>query len=282
MARRGAWILLAFLVSGCAGLVFQKGPVGFADPAAKLGITPAEPTLVERAGVVLRLAPDFSKPVKSLEELTVFAMIKEGKGIRFDLFLRRTDRFQPGRQKNSFRQVSEGAFEGGRGRLFEEVELSDRGELTGFFKGLHDSRAGKFTITDWTRTPLFPEGPVTIGESWEYEEAMSVRIQSRWFREIDPQPYRIRAVSRLAGFALVDSVRCAVIETQATQTKRQHFKVLFKEVTFDMVTRITENTYLDYAHGRVLARVARHESFSHGVNVPLTEERSQSLYRLEP
>lgn len=282
IARRGAWVLAAFLFAGCAGLLFQKGTVRFQDPYAKLGIVPAEPTPQEKAGVLLRLNPDFSHPVRSVEEMTVFASIKEGKGLHFDLLLRRTDRFEPGRRKNSYALRSDTAFEGDGGRLIEEVELTDRGEMTGFIRGSHDSKIGKFEITDWKRTPLFPEGPVKVGETWDYEEVMSVRIRSRWIREMNPQPYRIHAVSRLAGFALMRDVRCAVIETRATQTKREHFKVFFKEMIFDMFTEITENSYLDYARGLVLARITRHQSYTRGINVPLAEEgRSQSVYRVE-
>jgi hypothetical protein len=281
-ARRGAWVLGAFLFAGCAGLLLQKGTVRFQDPYATLGIVPAEPTLKEKAGILLRLNPDFSGPVRSVEELTLFASIKEGKGVHFDLRLRRTDRFESGSRKDSYVLRSETVFEGDGGRLIEEVELTGRGEMTGFIRGSHDSKIGKFEITDWKRTPLFPEGPVTVGESWDYEEVMSVRMRSRWIREMDPQPYRIHAVSRLTGFALLGEVRCAVIETRATQTKREHFKVLFKELIFDMVTEITENSYLDYARGIVLARIARHQSYMRGINVPLAEEgRSQSVYRVE-
>lgn len=285
LLTRDAWLvsnfLLLFLVvsfsSSCVSL--QIAEVRFENPSARLGVVPVDPTPQEAAGVQLRILPPPESLIRSREEHTLYARIKNGKGIQMQIVMDRTDRFQPGSRPDSFVVLSDATFQKRKGRLLEEVEMSSRGEILRLIQGLHRSKLGNFKITNWTRTPVFPSKPVQGGEEWSYEEKMEVRIQSRWIQEIDPQPYEMKATSRLEGFAQVRGRRCAVIKTRTFQIKHEHLKALFKELVFDIHTQIEETTYLDYANGVAVGRITETKSFTKGINFPMADTgRSQSIF----
>lgn len=282
-------VILASLVSGlvfgagCAGLEIRKADVIFEDPVVRLGITPVEPTEAEKAGVELKLLAPADGLLRSREENTIYAVIREGKGLQMKLIMDRTDRYLAGSRPDSYEIVSETTLDGQKGNLTEEKEVSQRGEILRFVRGLHDSKIGKFRIMDWQRTPMFPSGPVKIGDTWEYEETMDIRMESRWIKEIDPRPFKIKSSSRLDGFAMIKDVRCAVIKTRTGDTRRQHFKLFFKNMIYDIRTQIEQTEYLDYARGRVVAKSTRTHSQTTGINISMNDEgQSQSIYYALP
>lgn len=272
------FIVLFFLLNGCATLHMTEAPVVFEDPLARLGVQPVEPTTEEEGGVLLRLIPQEGKAYFREENL-IYANIREGRGIRLDLVMDREDTFRPGSLRDSYVLFSETVFQGQKGRLVEEKEMTVRGEILRFIRGFHDSKIGKFKILDWSRTPMFPEGPVKIGDRWSYEEKMEAKIDSFWIKELTPAPHTIKAESTLEGFALVKGARAAVIRTRAVQSKRENFKVLFKKIVFDIETEMEETLYLDYVHGKILGRVTRSRSKTTAANIPLQESgESQSIF----
>lgn len=278
------WLLFvcaAGTLSACAGLLFQRAPVQFDEPYSRLGVIREEATAVEKQGVLLRVKTPPDALLRSREESTVYANIREGKGLLLKFVMDREDWYGKGGRPDSYRLRSETRFQNVKGTLFESLEQSDRGEIVRFFEGFHRSKIGKFRILDWKRTPAYPETPVKPGDTWNYEESMEVRIDSFWIKEKDPQPYRLNAACKLEGFARVQGVRCAMIETRATQIKREHFKILFKEIIFDIHSEIADTVFLNYVQGVIVARITRNRSFTQGINVPLDDEgRSQSVYYL--
>ena len=252
----------AILLPGCVSIPVYKSTVAFENPYAYLRIIESEPTKDERAGVLLRIHPSSTDAHRYHEDNTLFARIKDTKGLKFNFTMERLDTYREGSREDSYVVHSKTTFDRKGGKLESEIELSSRGEIVRFIRGLHRSQIGKFEIAEWTRTPLFPEERVTIGDSWNYEEVMDVQMKSFWVKDIKPEPYAIHARSTLRGFALVDTVRCAVIETQVNQQKEQHLKTLFQTLRFTIHTHITETTYLDCATGTIVAQIAMTDSYT--------------------
>ena len=156
--------------------------------------------------------------------------------------------------------------------------MTPHGEIVKFISGSHSSSIGAFEIDKWSRTPLFPSHNVCVGETWTYKEELAVKLKSFWIKEIDPEPYHIHATSVLVGFAKVGMVRCAVIETEATEKKREQLKVLFKKIDFMIESKIKMKTYFDYKTGTVIATITSTESRTEGKNVNFTDTgKSQSV-----
>lgn len=253
-------ILIPLVLSGCAGISFQRIPVDFVNPATRLEIVEVDATEIEAQGVLLRLKQPEERTVRSTEEMALYVRIQEGLGSRMDFVKNRTDSYHPGERDDSYILLSESTFEKQPGKLVEAVEMTERGEVVRFIRGEHESKIGQFHIESWERTPLFPLGPVKIGDEWNYQETMAVRLKSFWVKQIDPSPYVIEAKSTLEGFARVGGVRCAVIRTEALQTKQEQLKIFFKDITLNIRAHIREWVYLDYEKGRVLVRVTTIDS----------------------
>lgn len=276
------FLLFVFLNSGCAGLVLKNAPVAFQDPYSRFEIVPVEPNAEEEAGILLRAIPPPENVSEAREESVIFARIKKGKGMRLDLVMDRVERYKPGSAEGFYLVFADTTLEGQEGRFYEETEQNQRGEITRFIRGFHHSKQAKITLTSWFRNPIFPMGKVKRGEHWSYDEELGVKIESRWLKEIDPEPYKIQAACHLEGFALVKGIRCAVIKTVTRQTKREHFKVLFRDVLFNIQAQIEETTFFDYQKGRVLARVTSTTSDTYGANIPVTDKgQSQSVFYLK-
>ncbi len=247
-------------IQGCVSIPVYKSSVSFENPYARLNIIDIEPNKEESSGVLLRMNPPNLGIFKYNEENTLFARIKDKKGLKFDFNMIREDSYQPGSREDSHVIISETKFEKKGGKIATEIEVNSRGEIIRFIKGSHRSQIGRFEIKDWTRTPILPEGKVKIGDVWEWEEIMDARMKSFLIKDIAPEPYVIRATSILKGFASVDNVRCAVIETSAVQQKTQHVKVLFSRFDFTINSTIKDITYIDYAKGAVIAQITMTES----------------------
>lgn len=263
MKKRQLLIFLAcVLLVGCVGLQLRQKNVLFESPVSRLGLQEAEPNAVEKAGVVLRFNPAPSGLRRSQEESVVYAQVKNNRGTEFRLVQNLTEEFRPGSRKDSYLKLGHTTFEGAPGELIEDAELTTRGEIVRFIRGRHDSKMGKFLIVDWKRTPTVPAGPVKIGDTWNYEETMDVRLESWLIKEVDPKPFKIKAACTLTGFAVMKGKRVAVVKI-ATKLKRlQCLKVLYKQLAMDIKTDVDEIDYIDYAEGVVLAKITRTRSSS--------------------
>lgn len=280
MKERQLLILFAcVLMTGCVGLQFQQRDVLFENQLPRLDIQPVEPNAAEKAGVVLRFNPPVSGVRTSQEEIVVYTQVKDNRGSELRLVQNLTEHFKPGSRKDSYIDLGRTTFENASGELIEDLEVTTRGEIVRFIRGFHDSKMGKFTIVDWKRTPTVPEGPVKIGDTWNYEETMDLRLESKLAREIDPKPFTIKAQCSLSGFAEMKGNRVAVVKIATSQKRLQRLKVLFKEVTMVMKMHVEETDYIDYAEGVVLAKIAWTRSTSDEWNYDIhDEELGQSVF----
>lgn len=276
-----ALIFTCLLVFGCAGLPFQRATVFFEDPIGRLGIEEIEPDGWELGGVDLHLGIPDGGVEKSEEKNIVFTQIEKGEGLKTEFTRYRTDSYRKGFQEGSFILRSLSRFEGLKGEVTEEVEMTARGEIVRLIEGYHDSKMGKFRITDWKRTPVFPEGRAKMGDEWTYQEEMQIEFESGWVKRQTREPYVIRAKSKLTGFALVSGRRCAVIETEAFQTQLEKIKVLWKELNLEIYSDIREWMYLDYRTGTVIARIVRSENRTTSPDASIMDfGQSLSVYSL--
>ena len=260
-----------FLWPGCVGLTPRVAPVSFENPFTRLEIVTVQPSAKEQAGLTLRFLPWAGGRLNSTEETTVYAGVQNDRGSLIKLIQNNTETYRSGSRRDTYIVRTEASFQGWPGSILEELEMSQRGEIVKFMQGKHDSKDGRFTIANWTRTPMFPEHAVKVGESWGYEETMSLRLDSFWVKQTDKSPYKMKATSTLAGFSEVKGRRCAVIETSADQIQTLRFKVLFKSITLYVRAKIRETTYLDYKTGAVMAKIAKIQSYTNSADSKIND-----------
>ncbi len=250
-------VLLALFLAntGCMGLQFRTAPVQFENPFERFDITPVQPNDAEAAGITLRLLPPPGGLSKSREEMVMFMQIQNGQGKRIATVQTQTGRYGAGTGQDSYHLYSETVFEDGGGRLNSEMEVSNRGEILRWIGGAHQSRAGKFIIRDWKRTPVLPQEAVRPGASWQYEETMDMKLDSFWIKQLDSAPYQMKVTSTLTGFATVRGRRAAVIQSHAKKTELQHFKVWWMKIGLALEANLDELAYLDYESGQILAKI---------------------------
>ncbi|MDD5085852.1 MAG: hypothetical protein PHE61_07420, partial [Candidatus Omnitrophica bacterium] len=268
-------------VGGCAYMSSKNEPVSFNDPALVLKITESKPTPEESNGISLRLLVPPKNEIHAEEDLKVYSQLHDGRGLSLNLRQKITVTYKPVAGKDSYIQHTVITFEGEGGKVTEALEISPRGEIVRFIEGHHKSKIGKFRILSESRTPMYPEGPVKIGDKWRYEEKVDARLESFWIKEENPTPYNLQADSQLTGFAQVNGHRCAVIKTTSTQTKTEIMKILLNTVTVDIRSAVEETAYLDYANGILIAKVTQTRSHSLFPSLNMEDDGvSQSIYRV--
>lgn len=269
------------VLNGCAGLQGALGPVSFKDPYAHLAITETAPLAHEEAGVILRFQmPDTGELIYD-EDTLMYAQIKAGEGKRVEVRDVRRDSYSRGITEDSIRIESEMTFSQGKEKVTSALEISGRGEILRFISGSHRSRFGSVVIRDWSRSALFPEGPVSIGQSWQYAESIDVQISSWLVKDRGNAPYEVKALSTLDSFAYCMGVRCAVIKTVVVKEQEYHLRIFFKELDLKMRSRIDEITYFDYEKGVIVAQVIKTLSQTTSVDPPLVDNsEGQSIISL--
>lgn len=280
MTKNRLFFSLAGLLfwSGCAGLSMRTTAIDFEDPFARLGIVNVQPNAEEAAGIELKFLPPAENVRNSTEEMKIYTRVQDHKGTLMKLVQTSKETYLPGSRPDSSVIRSESKFQGQSGSVLEELEVTRRGEIIKLIQGKHDSRNGKFIITSWTRTPVLPDGPVRLGNAWNYEESMEIQLDSLLLKQKGGSPYKIFASSKLAGFSEVRGHRCAVIETEADQIETQRFTMLGKEVTLYIRAKIRENLYLDYKAGMVMAKIAKAQTFTNSSDSKINDESlSQSV-----
>jgi hypothetical protein len=268
---------------GCAGLDFHVADVAFENPLQRLGVVNVEANSEEQKGVLLRLKPPPANILKSREETTLYALIpqKENQGVQVKLTELQTSSYAPGDRPNSCRVRSESLIKKQSGaiidKLIDELEVTDRNEIVKLIQGLHDTRSGKFKVTNWTRTPVLPEKPVKIGDTWNFEESMTLMM--------DPKAalseHKFEAKSRLAGFAEVKGRRCAVIETEARQIETERSRVFFKNRILYNRVQVQETAYLDYGTNVRVAAITKIQTDTNSADGKIDiHSIAQSIYYL--
>lgn len=279
--RKHRWGVLLFgllCLQGCVGLGARTVPINFEDPFTKLGISRVEPHAEEQAGVALKFLPPPGNIRNSTEEIKIYARVQGDQGALIQLVQKSKETYKPGSQPHTYIVRSESRFQKQSGSILEELEITDRGEIVKLLEGKHDSKDGKFSIVDWTRTPVFPAGLVQVGHAWNYQESMALQLDSLLLKQKESSPYKISASSKLTGFAEVKKRRCAVIETEADQIETQRFTVLGKDLTLYIRAKIKETLYLDYKVGMVVAKIAKAQTFTNSSDGKISDESlSQSI-----
>ena len=281
-----SWILFVMTLQpfyGCAGLDFRIADVAFENPLLRLGVINDQPNAQEQAGVLLRLKPPPTNILKSREETTMYVLIpkKENQGVQVKLNEFQTSFYAPGSQPNTYRVRSESLVEKQSGavldKLMDELEVTDRNEIVKLIQGLHDTESGKFKVTQWTRTPVLPEKPVKIGDTWNYEESMTLVIDPK----TDPSQHKFEAQSKLVGFAVVKGHRCAVIETEAKQIETERSKILFKNRILYNRAKVQETAYLDHETNVRVAAITKIQTDTNSTDSKIDiHSVTQSIYYL--
>jgi hypothetical protein len=132
LRKRPYFILLLLFLHGCATVSLFRQPVDFKDPYKQLDIVSVEPTEEGKAGVVLRLTAPASGVNKHREETVVFSQIVDEKGIKFSFDTERTDTYKKGSHPDSYIVRFDTKIKMGGGKLFSELEMSDRGQIIRF------------------------------------------------------------------------------------------------------------------------------------------------------
>jgi hypothetical protein len=269
-----------YFISGCAAMSGSLEPVHFNDPYEHLEIKATRPLSHEAAGITLR----FKRPADGerfyKEDTVLYTQIEAGEGNRVELNDVRRDSYSQGTTEEALRIHTEMNFVEGKEKITSTLEISERGEILRFIEGSHDSKLGSFVIRDWSRSALFPEEPVRVGQSWNYYETIDVSLSSWLVKERQNKPYEIKALSTLDSFAYCRGVRCAVIKTVVVKEQSYHFRVFFKKIDLKMRTRMDEITYFDYAKGVIVAQIIKTLSQTTSIDPPLvdTSEAQSIIY----
>jgi hypothetical protein len=248
-------LILVFFITGCASLGTRTAQVAFEDPLARLALEDVEPTVDEAAGIILRFKYPEGVTNTYEDEMVVFNRIEGETGKKTVLTQVRRDTFGQGSSPEAAIITSELTIKEAKERIKTKAELDTRGGVRALLEGTHATKVGRFTITAWERSPVFPEGPVKIGDSWSYDETMSLEIKSWLIKDRDPKPTTIKARSTLKGFALVRGKRCAVVSTVVYQEEQHSFRMLFIPAVFTTRTAIEDTLYFDHVRGEERGRV---------------------------
>lgn len=247
--------------SGCASIDAKRGPIVFTDTREAIADKKIEADAFEQEGIKLRLYQQ-NKVLKYQDHLQVFTQISGNEGTGIDLKKNRKIIFSPGTSLDNFLITTETESENLTETSQEQLLMSNRGEILKFITGEYQSQKGKIKILAWSRTPIFPKKAVKIGDKWSYVEEIKVKLESFWISRNVEGPEKLIINCKLTGFTLFKGRRCAVIETQAFNTKSESYTALFKTMKLTIKTNITEKIYFDYKRGLELGRITKTNSFT--------------------
>jgi len=250
-------LIFLFLLSACAGFKMNLKPVSFTPFSKIIKFKKIKTENIVKEPILLRLYQQ-NKVLEYSDFLELYTHInEEDNGLYFSEWKNRKMIFYPGISIDDFEIKTET-----RSSQLKEVSenrllMSNRGEILKFIKGGYHNSKGNLTITNWERSPIFPEKPVEIGDSWKYSEKMRIKLKSYWITRNVTGPDEIEVVARLTGFAELNGHQCAVIETMAFSNKNESYTALFKTMNLSMRTHITEKIFFDYKRGMEIARITK-------------------------
>jgi|GEM_PF-2080195 len=253
--RRFVFLSFVFAMAGCAGLTFQTAPVTFAHPFFQTNFADLPPNETESAGVPLVFKIPEPNTLFYKGSILLFAQEKEGKAMKFDFNIVRSEEYAPAGDEGDFMQEIVHDIDKGGGRIDEKMTVSPNGAVKKFIKGEHRSELGKFDVATYKRTPTFPDHSVKVGDSWSYEEELSIKIRSFWVKQKKPSEKKIITQATLKGFTTAAGKRVAVILTESQEKSLEEFSFLFKDIQIDVDSKIEEIVYFDYAAGIVVRRL---------------------------
>lgn len=254
---------LILLVSGngCTSIEAPRRPLVFTDTISLIRTKKLDPDSIEQAGIKLRVYQQ-NKVLKYQDHLQVFTQISGKEGAGIDLDKTRTIIFSPGISVDNFLITTETQSKNLTDTSKEQLLMSNRGEIQKFIQGEYKTKKGTIQILSWTRTPIFPKKAITVGAKWSYVEEIKVKLKSFWISRNIEGPEKIIVNCKLTGFAQLKGRRCAIIETQAYNTKSESYTALFKTMRLKIKTNITEKIFFDYKRGLELGRITKTNSFT--------------------
>ena len=274
-------IILAVCCTGCAALSFKMADVSFSEPFFNIDFSTLEATPEEISGVLLRERVPETGELIYQGQTVIYARTKNERGLQFKFDTTRTDTFSALDREGVSGRVSESIISNKGGRIHEQMEVTERGEITRFVKGFHKSKVGKFEVVNMKRSPLYPEAVVRIGESWTHEEEIELKLHSMLVKQKAPSRKHVKATNTLKGFTTYGGRRAAVILTESAEKSSEALSVFFKSIDMDIQTQIQQITYLDYERGYVLRQVINTMSHTDVVGTNLSDVgKSQTVTEL--
>lgn len=277
------WIfcIVLLMFSGCASLQQEPKKVVFFPVSELLRFEKIEPELYEKEGLKLRIYQQ-NKVLKYNDRLQIFTQITGQKGTELNLNNTRKVIFAPGTENDNFYMSTETDSKDLSEKSNEKLLMNNRGEIVEFVRGELLSRKGHIKILSWSRTPIFPEKAVNVGDSWTYDETIQIKLESFWITRKVEGPDKITVKCKLTGFAEIRGHRCAVIETRIVNSKNETYTALFKTMTLNIKTHISEQIFFDYKRGLELGRISKTDSFTTSEDMQFSDvTKSQSVSILE-
>lgn len=255
------WIILLLIVGGCASINNERKPVTFSDSNAFFRYKKIKPDDFENDGLKLRLYQQ-NRVLHYIDQLDIFTQIVGKEGIPIKVKKKRKIIFAPGTSLDNFYITTETISEDLSIKSNDKLLMSNRGEILKFVTGEYISDKGKIEIIVWSRTPIFPEQKVNVGDKWSYVEEVKAKLNSFWISRDIEGPEKIIINCKLTGFAEVKGRRCAIIETYALNTKSESYTAMFKTMKLKIKTHLKEKIFFDYKRGLEMARIIKTNSFT--------------------
>lgn len=253
-------LLSAFLTCGIGGspaYAAPKGeqltPIQWVDPYEKLGILQDDPTPEEEEGILLRNYPPQSGEERWRREVYTFSLVQNGQGIYSFATNDQIITYQLAAQPGTFIKTTKDIY-GSAGQSVEVIEQSELGEVLRLLDAYMNINGIQSRITDYYRTSFFPESPAKIGDMWEYEGQFQMHVPPPGKKyKVQSGPVKFKVTSMLVGFADVNGIRTAVIQSERSQWQREiHIKGDEQRI-FDNESFVTEWEFWDYSTGTMVA-----------------------------
>jgi len=261
-------IFISFLIGTLASTLFVTGdafaakkekpvPVRWADPYVKLNVVPDDPIPEEEDGIELRHLPALGRTERWRKEVLTYSFVQNGVGLMDYAAHDQAISYEPGNQPGAFIKSTREFYTHTNppGESIEVVEQDQLGEILQLIDAHMDMPNGQSRIVNYYRSNFFPESEAVPGDLWEYEGRfeMVVPNMSKEYA-IERSPFEFKAVSTLAGFAEINGVRCAVIQTEKAQKQREIHRKGKEQITLDNESTVTEWEFWDYGAGALVAR----------------------------
>ena len=273
--------IIAAVLSGCATLISQREEINFINPQEIIHPKIVQPNTKEQQGVLLRVQMS-DTPLIYSSTTQIYSQIDATTAIPLNADKTVKQIFEKGKESGTFFITTETGTEKDSEYGSEKFLINTKGEIIRFVNGSFNSSSGKVTLLSHTRTRLFPDKPVKIDDTWQYDETINTQLDSLLLSENSESPDTIKVKCHLTGFAEVNGYRCAVISTRTISHKKTLYKTLFKNIKLKINLYASEIIYYDYKRGITIARITRARSFSSNEDASFCDESQfQSIYIIQ-
>jgi len=256
------WLTALVFLSSCMSFNLTRKNVLFFDPSTTLAVS-QESTDKTHDKILLRFAIPQNNELKYVEKTQIFMQIENDTGLETEFTRRIVETYKDSGKDGVMIVKNESSLlENPDVTSVEEFEMTPQGEILRCIYGLHKSKEGEISITEWKRSPVFPQEPVAPGDTWTYTESIKMKLDSFWVSRKNDSPETLTATSTFTGYATVNGKPCAVIESRTKQRKRETIGAFFKTIIMDVTVFGTDKLYFDYKAGVVIGMDVRAKIFS--------------------